>query len=411
MTMSKSFRIVFRFLGKSVRASKKQLTNPETVISFGGFLLSVAILATALTLLNSYSIALKDGLLGVNAHIYVYNARDNLREDNISELTTYLNGKDEVESFAPVKILQAMMTNDDKVTGVMVRSVEWQNEQLPIKYKEYIVAGTGDLTGKNDIVLGYELAKQLNIQIGEEVKLISPINTKYTVLGLKTGSMNLRTVGIYRSGVYETDAKVAYLNSDSLLELLPDGYSLMEVKLKKQFADSADYYSYLWTNDLSYQYHIDSWIDYNGNLFAMLVLQKWVIYVILSFIILIASFGIISNTSTAILDNRKEIGILKAIGLDNAMIKCYYGGRTLFLGIVTIVLGIGLGVFLAWVLTKQTYFSLQGDVYFIDQFTLSIDSLALVLVAVTALLVALAAAGIAMKYINKISVIDVIRNS
>lgn len=412
--MTKTCKVIFFFVKKSLRLGKNRLREKETIISFGGFAISVAILTASLTLLSGYQKTLKEGLLGVNAHIYFYNLVDRrLTTGETGEISKFLANQTEVESFSPVVMTQVMAVGEDQVKGVIARSIDWQRDDLPINYHRYINRGSGDLTNRNDAVLGSQLAEYLQVGVGDQVSLLSPANMQYTIFGLQTGEIIVRVSGIHHSGIYDTDSRTVFLNEEiiSSLTTLNGQYDIIEVKLHDEHIDRADYLSYLWNQMLEHRFLIHSWIDFNSNLFTMLVLQQWVIGIILSFLVLIASFNIINNTTTTILERKKEIGILKATGCNNIILKLFFLSKTSILSLFAVIMGLGSGLLLAYLLAQQAYLMLRGDVYFIEEFRISIEIATILVILVISMFIAVMATIIALRKISKLTVIESIRNS
>ncbi len=395
------------------------------MISYGGFIVSISILTAALSLLQGYQNTLKEGLLGTNGHIFFYNAYSrNLGDDDIRIITDYLDNQPEVEAYSPVLLTQAMSYKGknsntknesvyEQIKGVIVRSIDWNNDNLPINYSNLVIEGTSELLNENDVVIGDQLANYLNISLHDELKLINPASMRFTIFGLKTGEKSTKVVGKYRSGVYETDSKTIFMNRETVNKLHnyhknEDEYTLVEVSVKGNYIDNVKSISDRWLRELGYYYVINNWIDYNGNLFQMLVVQRWVIFIILSFIILIASFGIVSNTAKTIIEQKKEIGILSTIGADKNMIKAYLMGEMTLLGFISIVLGIAGGILFSWVLTKQTVLMLKGDVYFIESFTITLDLLTILIIIVVSLSIAVLASVVSLQRVSKLTVIETI---
>ncbi len=411
--MPKTVNILLFFIRKSFHFGRKQLRKPTTIISFGGFALSIAILTASLTLLNGYQKTLKDGLLGANAHIYIYSqSQDKLSKDEINNLTEFLSIQSEVDSFSPVIMTQVMAVGDRQMKGILARSIQWQKDSLPINYHRYISGGSGQLVHINEAVLGSELANFLQAGTGDSITLLTPANMQYTLFGLQTGETIVNVTGIFHSGIYDTDSRTIFLNED-LLSMLTNSqgfYDMIEVKLQNADIDRADYLAYLWNLMLNRDYQVYSWIDYNSNLFTMLVIQKWVIGIILSFLVLIASFNIISNTTTSVLERKKEIGILKATGCTNSLLKYFFLAKTTILGLMAIIAGIGLGLLLAFLLTKQTFLLLKGDVYFIENFTIRPDFATITIIIIVSIAISIWAALVSLSKISQLTVIEIIRS-
>ena len=412
--MRKTGQIICFFVRKSLTLSKKQLRKSSTIVSYGGYAISVAILTAALTLLNGYQRTLKENLLGVNAHVYIYSLMDNrLNPEEVIKISHFLDLREEVDTFAPVIMTQLMAAGERQIKGVLARNIEWEREQLPINYHRYVTTGSSDLKQENDAVIGSELADFLQVGLNQEIDLITPLNMQYTLFGLKTGEVSVRVKGIFHSGLYEADSRTIFLNKQMFAALtsFPDRYDLVEVKLKEDYIDRADLLTGLWTSLLDNDFIINSWIDYNSNLFTMLVLQRWVIGIILSFLVLIASFNIISNTTTSILEQKKEIGILKAIGSSDSLLRSFFLIKTAILSIIAVIAGISGGIFLALLLTKQSFLMIKGDVYFIENFTIRPEFSTILITLLISVSIALWATIISLRKISQLTVIDVIRSS
>ncbi len=421
LNMARAIKIVLFFLRNSLKLGKKQLKRSETLVSYGGFAISVAILTASLTLLDGYHRTLKEGLLGVNAHVYIYGSSDRLGNGEVSRLADFLKTQPEVESFTPIMMTQIMASGEKQVRGVIARSMDWKHPDPPTNYHRYITQGSGELSGRYDAVIGSGLASFLQLDIGDKLNLLSPANMQYTIFGLQTGAVTVDVKGIYHSGIYDSDSRTVFLNREVLSTLrhtrrgtegdpAEDYYDMIEVKLSEEHIDRADYLTYLWNLMLDDEFLIYSWIDYNSNLFTMLVVQKWVIGIILSFLILIASFNIISNTSTSIMERKKEIGILKATGCNNSTLKAFFLSKTMILSFIAIVAGIGIGLLLAYLMTKQTYLMLKGDVYFIEQFTIQPDIRTITITIIVSLMIAVWAALVSLRKISSLTIVESIRN-
>ena len=190
-----------------------------------------------------------------------------------------------------------MAANGKRIKGSIVRGIDWEQQKLPSKYKKYVLEGTWKLDGENSAVLGYKLAKELNLKLGDTFKLISPMNSKVTPMGLKPKEEIFTLVGLFRSGMYEYDSKFIFIDREIMAEFnsMENEFTMVEVKLKPDWIERADYTAYMWEHEFDYQYQISSWVDFNSNLFALLKMEKWVIFIILSFLILIASFNVASS--------------------------------------------------------------------------------------------------------------------
>jgi lipoprotein-releasing system permease protein len=239
------------------------------------------------------------------------------------------------------------------------------------------------------ILLGSNLAESLNAKVGDVVTMVSPFFEKES---LQPRSRKFRVSGIVSTGMYEYDSKYSMVHIDEardFLRLSASGFSALRIKtrsaaLSYQLADRIQ-------KDLGYPYRARDWTELNRNLFYAVRLQKAVIFVILTAIIVVAAFNIMSTLMMMMSEKRKEMAILKAMGLSARRSAHVFIRVGLWIGISGAVAGLSLGLLLAFTLAKTQFIQLPGDVYFISFLPVEVRPLTLVLISVCALVVALLA--------------------
>jgi lipoprotein-releasing system permease protein len=406
------FNILKIFLNKYIFSNRKEWLRTDSVLMFLGIIISVATLTVAFAIFEGYENVLKKTILGVNSHIYVFlSSEGDLKAENEIELTEFLTRQDEVEAFAPVLITQAMAQNNDRIKGSIIRGIDWNEDNMTTNYRFFVQEGTPDLSDSEAAVIGYKLAAELNLKLGDSFTLISPLKSTYTPLGVKPNKKLFRIVGLYKSGMHEYDSKYIFVDRRSAADFtkMNNAFTMLEIKLKQDQIDRADYLAYKWSNLLDHRYQLSSWIFFNGNLFALLTLEKWIIYIILSFLILIASFNVISSVTTSILEKRQELGILKSYGASNNLLRKIFISKALMVSVAAIITGQILGMAISYFLSWQTFFLLKGDVYFLDKINVQFSIVSWLLVMFTALFIVFLSSLIPLNRINRIQVCDVLR--
>ncbi len=220
---------------------------------------------------------------------------------------------------------------------------------------------------------------------------------------------------MYKSGMYEYDDQFAFINLSSAQEFfsMDQEYTMLEVALVGSAIEHADYLSYKWERELnaeSYEYQISSWVDFNGNLFTLLELEKWVIFIILSFLILIASFNVISNVTASILERKQDLGILQAFGTSRSLIRKIFLSKSLILAGIGVFTGLLLGILTGIILSEQKIFLLQADVYFLEKIYVKFSFFNNFLIALISMLMVLLASLIPLKKISKMQITDILRD-
>ena len=407
-------KIVLFFLKKYITSPKKEWLRFDSVFMVIGIIISVATLTVALSIFEGYESVLKETILGVNSHIYIFKSGEgNLLKHDVEEIENKLQGTEGVENTSALIISQAMAANGNRIKGAIVRGIDWEQPELPSKYKKFVLEGTWQLDAKKSAVLGYKLAKELNLKLGDTFKLVSPMNSKITPMGLKPKEESFNLVGLYKSGMYEYDSKFIFIDRSEMAEFnsMEDEYTMVEVKMKPEWIEKADYISYTWEHEFEYKYQISSWIDFNSNLFALLKMEKWVIFIILSFLILIASFNVVSSVSTSIIEKRTELGILKAYGASDKILQKIFIGKTLILALLSVTFGQIMGILLAKFLSWQKFLVLKGDVYFLDKINVQFGYISWLVVLGVSMLIVLAASLIPLKNISKLNITNIIRKT
>ncbi|MCF7858649.1 MAG: ABC transporter permease [Candidatus Cloacimonetes bacterium] len=399
---------------KYINSPKKEWLRFDSVFMILGIIISVATLTIALSIFEGYETVLKDTILSVNSHVYFYNSEvGNLQNEDVELIQEKLQNKSEVVSSSALIISQVIAAKGNRIKGSIVRGINWEQDDLPNKYRESIWEGSWKLDKENSAVIGFRLAKELNITIGDEFKLISTMNSKMTPMGLKPKESTFTVVGLYKSGMYEYDTKFIYIDIRDMAEFnsMQNEFTMVEVKLKPEMIEKADYLAYLWQHEFDYKYQITSWIDFNSNLFTLLKMEKWVIFIILSFLILIASFNVVSSISTSILEKRMELGILKAYGATDKLLQNIFVSKTLILALLAVSIGQVLGVLIAKFLSWQRFFVLKGDVYFLDKINVQFGITSWLIILGVSIVIVFFASLIPIKNISRLNITNIIRKA
>jgi len=411
-------KISLFFLQKYFRSPRQEWRRPGSLFMVLGIIISVATLTIAFTIFDGYERMLKKTILSTNSHVYIFSTgRDDLAAVDCEKLNEYFAEKPEVQASAGVVISQAMATagnvkSNSKVISCQLRGINWQQQELPITYREYVQNGTWKLESENDVVVGRQLAQRLGLDIGDTIYLVSPAQNKLSLLGLRSQSHPYLIVGLFHSGIYESDSRMVFMQPGQAwgFSNQPGRYSRYEVKLQPQQIDRADYLAYVWQNELDLDYQISTWQDFNSSLFNLLKLEKWVLFFILSFLIVVASFNVVSSVSTEIIDRRREIGIMKTIGFSNKSLRQILLGRILGTGVIAIFVGELTGMLLAWFASIQDFFKLKGDVYFLDKINVYFSIPAMLLILAVAFIIIYLAAALPLRRLNRLEITDILRS-
>ncbi|GAB4306526.1 MAG: lipoprotein-releasing ABC transporter permease subunit [Myxococcota bacterium] len=403
-----------------------------TFISVAGVALGVATLVVVLSVMTGFEQDLKDKILGANAHGVVLKA-----DDDFIEYRVVMKKAKEVKGVAaaaPFVLGEVMISAPLMTTGSILKGVNPDEVDEVIDLRKNLVEGKleylknpaeipavsffGDMMkqegdeketsekepdvfeemeGKKEgevkeekkilpgIILGQELAKMLRAFVGDTIHLISPLGDgAIGPMGPVPKARAFRVAGIFFSGFYEYDAKLAYVNLKDAQDFLGMGDSVSGVEIKVGDIDEADKIMAAVHDALGgFPYRTRDWQQMNRNLFSALKLEKLVMFIILIFIVLVASFNIVSALYMFVTEKEKEIAIIKSIGADNGMVSRVFSRIGLIIGGIGTVLGLLAGYALC-VFIELHGIRLDPDVYYIEKLPVVMDTLEFIVIAVSA---------------------------
>ncbi|HPM60572.1 MAG TPA: ABC transporter permease, partial [bacterium] len=178
--------------------------------------------------------------------------------------------------------------------------------------------------------------------------------------------MQFRVTGYFQTGLFEIDDNFAYISIESAQRLFHMGDKVNGLEIRLDDYEKAEIVAKRITDQLGYPYRVVTWQDMNPNLFAWMKIEKWAAFVILSLIIMVAAFNIISTLIMMTMEKTKEIGILKSMGATTGSIRRIFTFEGLFVGVVGTILGNLVGYGLCWAQQSYKLFALPSDVYIIS---------------------------------------------
>ncbi len=336
-----------------------------TAIAVVGTALGVASLLVTLAVMDGFRKDIQEKILGTQPHIMVLSPMGApLRpEPALLESIETLPG---ITAAAPYVSGQALLQADAKVTGIILRGVVPSREREVTRLEAILSEGHWSHLDKKGVVLGYELSKAVGARMGDSVTLVAPEREGPT-LGQPPRTRRFNVVGIFRSGMYEYDANLAYLALPAAQDLMGIGTRVTGIGVRVQDVDQTLSITEQLNERLGLSFWTRSWQDLNRPLFSAMKLERTVMFIILTLIILVSSFTIISNLLLLTIEKAREIGILQALGASPNQIGRVFLINGLMLGGSGVGLGLILGVGLSLFLKHYPIIQLPADVYYIDR--------------------------------------------
>ncbi|OGR91610.1 MAG: hypothetical protein A2992_01995, partial [Elusimicrobia bacterium RIFCSPLOWO2_01_FULL_59_12] len=277
-----------------------------------------------------------------------------------------------VEGAAPYLYGQALLQSGPSVTGIILRGIAPEQEAGVTRIANILTEGAWRDLDNRGVALGQELARTVSARVGDTVTLVAP-EGKSASLGQVPRMRRYQVIGIFRSGMYEYDANLAYLTLGGAQDLLGledriTGYGMRLDSLDATLEVQRDLRRMFGSQFLG-----RSWQDLNRNLFAAMKLERTVMFIIMTLIILVASFTIISNLLLLTIEKAREIGILQALGASPRQIAKIFLLNGFMLGGSGVGLGLLLGTGISAFLKRFPIIHLPADVYYVDKLPIKLS--------------------------------------
>lgn len=317
-----------------------------SMTSMLGIALGVTALITVLSVMNGFETELRDRILGMAAHATV-TTEDGSLEDWPS-VAAMLRDQPHVLAAAPYVTGESMLTSGDLASGALIRGVLPGQEGSVSDVGDHILNGNLDLLqpGKYGIILGKDLALALGVGVDDAVTLVSPQIT-IVPTGILPRLRRFTVVGIFEVGMYEYDRGVALIHMDDAAKLfrLQDAVSGLRLKLDDVFA--APQIARQLANVLPQEYQVEDWSRRHANFFRAIKTEKRVMFIILTLIVAVAAFNIVSTLIMVVTDKRSDIAILRTLGASPRSIMQIFIVQGVVIGLLGTAIGVAGGVSLA----------------------------------------------------------------
>jgi len=379
--------IAFRYLKPK---KKEGFLKVISIFSFTGIALGVAILIIVMSVMNGFRTELINKILGFNAHIIVKPYEKRIETENLKKLSVL---KDNILRTSFTFSGQGILINKQSTTGILVRSY-LQNDINKIELiNKGIIDGSLKLFKKNTISIGKELAISLDLIVGDEITLMSTSNLQ-TPFGDLPLQEKFRISSVFSTGLAEFDQNVVFMpfeNANSLFELSDEDINL-EIFLKKP--DQAQFIKEK-VQKLFDDHYVYSWVDLNRSFFGALKVERNVMFIILTLIIIVAAFNIISGLTILVKNKTKEIAILRTLGVSKTSIAKIFFLTGFTIGFLATITGITIGVLFSYYIEEirvliTSIFNVQlfpEEIYFLSQMPSEINFGYIIVISLFSLLI------------------------
>ena len=389
---------------RNLRPKKKEgFLKIISIFSFLGIMLGVAILIIVMSVMNGFKTELTNKILGLNPHIVIQPNGFNIDDKYISIIQN--NFKD--ISVSKTYSGEGVIIIDEKAKGIIFKGVNDKEKKIKEFLKKSIVSGKLKNFKKNTVFIGSELAFNLNLNVGDRINLMSSAFVA-TPLGSLPKQENFNIAGIFNTGFIEFDQNIIFLKIEDALSIFDKESNEQNLEIYLKDPLEADKFKKK-IEKLNQNYFIYTWSDLNKSFFSALKVERNVMFVILTLIIIVAAFNIISGLTILIKNKTKEIAILKTLGLNNTSIKKIFFLTGFTIGLFATISGIILGIIFSLNIENvrlflSTVFKLEifpSDIYFLEKLPSEISLNSVLIIFVLSLLVSAIASYVPARQISK----------
>ena len=317
-----------------------------SMISMLGIALGVMALIVVLSVMNGFENELRGRILGMVSHVTITGFGGPL--EDWQELREQTLKNPEVIGAAPYIEAEAMMSNLSSVSGALIRGIDPQYEVGVSEIHENMKFGSLDdlVAGEYGIILGSGLANSLDVVPGDRVTMITPQATASPV-GFLPRLRRFRVVGIFEIGVYEYDRSSALIHVEDASRLFRLDGGVSGLRLKLDDLDRAPLVRNELKQTLGLQYWVSDWTLRHANYFKAVRTEKTVMFIILSLIVAVAAFNIVSTLVMVVTDKQSDIAILRTLGMSPTSIMWVFMVQGTLIGLIGMLLGLASGVTIA----------------------------------------------------------------
>ena len=398
---------------RNLKPKKKEgFLKVISIFSFLGIMLGVATLIIVMSVMNGFRTELTDKILGFNPHITIKPYTNSVSQD------FYLNIRNEYKNSNIIKTFssEAVIMMNDKAKGVLVRGIDTnQIDEIKLFNNNNIIDGTILNFKQNTVVIGKQLAIELGVVVGDRINIMSSTSSS-TLLGLVPKQSVYKIVSVFSSGLYDYDRNVVFFTINDSFSFFEKSENDIVLEMYVKDPLNADIYK----GEIQRKnpnLFVTSWSDLNKSFLSALKVERNVMFLILTLIIIVAAFNIISGLTILIKNKTKEIAILKALGLSKQSIIKSFFLTGFLIGLIATIAGVLLGIIFSIYIEEirqflSSVFNLQifpEDVYFLDKMPSEISVNSILLISIFSIFISSLASFFPSLVVTKIEPIKALK--
>ncbi len=396
---------------RNLKPKKKEgFLKVISIFSFLGIMLGVAILIIVMSVMNGFRNDLTNKIIGFNPHIVIKPYSSDIDQSFKLKLKREYQYFKITETFGG----EAVVVNNNLVKGVFVKGINKKSENIK-SIENNLIDGNLQEFKAGKIILGKQLAINLGVVVGDSINLMSSAFISTPMGGLPMQE-SFEIVAVFSSGFYEFDQGVVFLNLNDSLSFFDKTEKDLNLEIKLDDPLKADFYKKK-IEMINENYYVYSWTDLNKSFFAALKLERNIMFIILTLIIIVAAFNIISGLTILIKNKTKEIAIFKTLGLSNQSITKSFFLTGFTIGFLASIAGVIFGVIFSFYIEDIRFFIsstfnleiFPEDIYYLDKLPSEINPISILIIFLFSIIVTAVASFFPAKAVSKMDTIKALK--
>ena len=404
-----------------INGSKNRFLSFIGFSSILGISIGVMALIVVMSVMNGFHFELKKRILDATSHIEITGGLDN--QDEITQLIKKITDLKYVKAVSPYVSGEGLLSNRSVNRGVLVKGIDPQYENNVNQLLNKVVKGSKKFSSKPfEIIIGVDLARLLDVDIGDDVSLLIP-KLNFSPIGNYPTIKKFNIVGIFDAGIYEFDSSLALIDYQDAQKIFfknqKTKFSAMQIQLtdsNKTLNVESDIKKIL--IDLNINSFINNWTNKNKNFFSAIQMEKRVMAIILTLIIAVAAFNLVASLAMSVQDRKKDIAILMTIGFSKFQIIRIFIFQGFIIGFIGSLLGLFFGVVIASNINTivpfiEGLFNIQflsKDIYYINELPSIIIPMDIVFVILVSIILSLFATIYPSQMAAKLNPGEILKN-
>lgn len=402
------------FIAKRYLRSKRkiQFVSIISLISIVGVTVGVAALLIVLSVFNGFTSIVTSFLISFDPHIRI-EKRGGLDADDYRQVQTLVDSDTRVMGYSPFVQGKGMLLSRSFSKVVYVCGVDEEKIGKSSGVAEKIVLGEfllRDTIGREGMVIGLALADRLAALVGDEISVLSPHALTAALSPFTPVSTEKFVItGIFESNNKEYDANYAYISLDAAQRLFKMENQFSGIEMRMVNLGNVERVKAELESRLSRDIQVSTWYDLHKDLYSVMQIERWVAYIILCLIIVVASFNMLGSLTMSVIEKRRDIGVLRSMGVTRRSLIRIFMFEGIIVGVVGTLLGILLGLLLLYLQLEYHLFPLDTSVYIIPAIPVEIQWIDFVAVSFASLMLSVFASYYPARRAAKIIPVEALR--